>query len=1041
MYNKQIINSMKYLKFLFSPVFMGALFIAFALSMAIATFIENDFGPAVSYSTIYSAWWFELIFVLLALNLTGQIIQYKLLRKEKLPVALFHLAFLLMISGAAITRYTGWEGSMHIREGEVSSTCFSGNDYLGYVVRDAGGKILQEYSEPYLADPASTDDFSHKIKTGSTTYELVLARIIANAVETISDSPDGEPMISLFVTNEMTTRETIVLKRGDSQMVSGLTIGFHPGVPTDITIESDSSQFKIVSLKPMGKMSMMGEGNVIINPGTISVLEPMQIFSIGNIKIVPQKLSMNAVVKPVPGDKSRQPSGINAYIFNLLGEGSSESFYLLERPSERSSRSSINLNGLEFEVFRGPAERTLPFMLRLNDFVLERYPGSSSPSGYRSEITLIDPSSDLSEPASIYMNNILKYRGYRFYQSSYDMDEKGTILSVNHDLPGMLVTYAGYAALFLFILLSLVIKNSSFRKLRATAWSSPLRKATLTLLVLLFAGSLSLVSGQMAAPDKDIATGLGRILVQDQKGRTKPLYTLSSDIVRKVVRENNYKGYSPMQVFAGIWTDFNTWKDIPIIRVSNAELQKIVGISGNMASFTDLVDIDGTGEYELADLVNEAYAKPPARRNKLDKEIMKVDERVNIVYMIYKGDFLKIFPLKDGSDKWGTADEALRNAGSREDSLYLSSVVPMLHESFVYNNSANARQIIESFAGYQERFASYPLPAKAKVNLEILYYKSGVFEKLFPFYFTVGILMLGFLIYLVLRGGKRNNLVLVPLKWILGTGFVFHTLALAARWYISGHSPMSNGYESMIFISWVTLLAGFFFSRRSEFTLSATAVLAGGTLMVAHLSFMDPEITNLVPVLKSYWLTLHVSVITGSYGFLGLGAVLGLISVILLSLVNGSNKSRISETLDELLIINYRSLTLGLYLLTIGTFLGAIWANESWGRYWGWDPKETWSLITIIVYTFVTHSRMIPGLKTIFSFNILALFGFSSVLMTYFGVNYYLSGLHSYAGGDPVPVPAFVYISVLLLIMISIIAYFKYSGLKKEAGNDSAVTH
>jgi cytochrome c-type biogenesis protein CcsB len=242
---------------------------------------------------------------------------------------------------------------------------------------------------------------------------------------------------------------------------------------------------------------------------------------------------------------------------------------------------------------------------------------------------------------------------------------------------------------------------------------------------------------------------------------------------------------------------------------------------------------------------------------------------------------------------------------------------------------------------------------------------------------------------------------------------------------------MSNGYESMIFISWVTLIAGFWFRRKSWFALAATAVLAGMTLMVAHLSFMDPEITALVPVLQSYWLTLHVSVITGSYGFLGLGALLGLIVMILTALARGKNMERIGKTIDDLTVINYKSLTLGLYFLTIGTFLGAIWANESWGRYWGWDPKETWSLITIIVYSFVIHSRIIPGMKDVYTFNVMALFSFASVLMTYFGVNYYLSGLHSYAGGDPVPVPSFVYISVVLLLAIAIIAYRRYLAIEK----------
>jgi cytochrome c-type biogenesis protein CcsB len=235
----------------------------------------------------------------------------------------------------------------------------------------------------------------------------------------------------------------------------------------------------------------------------------------------------------------------------------------------------------------------------------------------------------------------------------------------------------------------------------------------------------------------------------------------------------------------------------------------------------------------------------------------------------------------------------------------------------------------------------------------------------------------------------------------------------------------------MTFISWAILLAGFIFSRKSAFTLSAAAVLAGMTLMVAHMSFMDPEITNLVPVLKSYWLTLHVSVIVSSDGFLGVGAILSLINLILLSLSNDNNRNRISATIDELTVINFKTLTIGLYLLTIGTFLGAVWANESWGRYWGWDPKETWSLITIIIYSIVIHSRRIPGMKDIFTFNLISLFAFSSVLMTYFGVNYYLSGMHSYASGDPVPVPTFVYAAVIVLVAISLLAYTKYKTAKK----------
>jgi cytochrome c-type biogenesis protein CcsB len=469
-----------------------------------------------------------------------------------------------------------------------------------------------------------------------------------------------------------------------------------------------------------------------------------------------------------------------------------------------------------------------------------------------------------------------------------------------------------------------------------------------------------------------------------------------------------------------------------MIRVSNKELQKSLAIRGNMATFSDLVNLEGNGAYKLSQEINAAYAKSPGERSKFDKEVMKVDERVNIVYMIYKGDFMKVFPLKDGTTNWGSAQEAMKHAVSREDSVYLTNISSLLSESLQVNNAVSARQICESITGYQNRFAGYELPSETKISAENLYYRMGIFEKLFPFYATIGILMLIGLITMVIMGKREKSLLVKILGWLLFAGFLLHTFGFGLRWYVAGHTPLSNGYESMIFISWVTLLAGFIFSRKSDFALSATAVLAGMTLMVAHLSFMDPEITNLVPVLKSYWLTLHVSVITGSYGFLGLGAILGIITMILLALVNDRNRERISETIDELAVINFRTLTLGLYFLTIGTFLGAIWANESWGRYWGWDPKETWSLITIIIYTLVTHSRMIPGMKNIYTFNLLSLFGFSSVLMTYFGVNYYLSGLHSYASGDPVPVPVFVYVAVIVLVGLSVMAYLKYRKYSKQ---------
>ena len=241
--------------------------------------------------------------------------------------------------------------------------------------------------------------------------------------------------------------------------------------------------------------------------------------------------------------------------------------------------------------------------------------------------------------------------------------------------------------------------------------------------------------------------------------------------------------------------------------------------------------------------------------------------------------------------------------------------------------------------------------------------------------------------------------------------------------YISGHAPWSNGFESMTYIGWATVLAGFIFAKRSPITLASTAILTGLILFVAHLSWMNPQVTNLVPVLNSYWLSIHVSMITASYGFLGLSALLGFITLILFLVAKPTNVKQISFSIKELNAINEMSLMIGLAMLTLGNFLGGVWANESWGRYWGWDPKETWALVTILVYAVVIHVRFIKSIYNEFNFSVISLLSFTSVLMTYFGVNYYLAGMHSYAKGDPVPIPDFVPISYGVIAVVIALAY------------------
>jgi cytochrome c-type biogenesis protein CcsB len=398
-------------------------------------------------------------------------------------------------------------------------------------------------------------------------------------------------------------------------------------------------------------------------------------------------------------------------------------------------------------------------------------------------------------------------------------------------------------------------------------------------------------------------------------------------------------------------------------------------------------------------------------------------------------DFLRILPKAgDKTGKWYNPEEA-HDAFSGEESDFTHNIVPAYFQVLetekqtgIYTQSEEYLAAIKS---YQEKYGKENLPNPSRTRLEQFYNKAGIFGRLSNIYGLIGfvLLMLHFIQIFVTR--LKLEKVISIASWLVIVTFAFHTAGLIMRWYISGHAPWTNGYEALVYISWATILAGLIFSRKSKITLAATAILAFLILMVAHLSWMDPEITNLVPVLKSYWLVIHVAIITASYGFLALGAIMAAFNLVLMILKSEKTMQRVDLVIQELSFIMEMTLMVGLFMVSVGTFLGGVWANESWGRYWGWDAKETWALFTVIVYSFIAHMRMVPGLKGVYAFNLASLLGFSSVIMTYFGVNYYLSGLHSYAAGDPLPVPTFVYYTVVIVSIVGLMAYLNHRKLEK----------
>ncbi|MEG0462658.1 cytochrome c biogenesis protein CcsA [Bacteroides sp.] len=688
----------------------------------------------------------------------------------------------------------------------------------------------------------------------------------------------------------------------------------------------------------------------------------------------------------------------------------------------------------------------LPFQIKLNDFKLMRYPGSQSPSAYESHVVITGTDGQRAEVIS--MNNVVQQDGYRLYQSSFDKDEQGTVLTVNHDTVGSTITYTGYFILLIGILWILLGRSSRFAMLnrQLKELTDKHSKAMIWMLFALCSApalSAATVNPSVAAPtdapqtviNADHAREYGKLLVQCASGRIEPVDTYATKLLRKLYRDDTYRGLSGTQVILGIIANPEQWQNEPLIRLGNEEIHTLLGgaTSGKYVTFHSLFDEEGN--YKLTLPLQKLYERPSAQRTKLEKDLVKLDERVNIFYALQQGEMMNILPLKDdAAHKWYSPGEDL-SAFSGRDSLFAAKIfgwyVQELVEAQHTGNYAPAKEVIGMINTYQHAQAHQSLINEGRIRAELCYNRLNLFAHASKAYLMSGLVLLILLIFGILYPQQR--------KWRLA-GYFFiglpvlvflaHTAGIGMRWYISGQAPWSNAYESMIYVAWASALGGLLFIRRSPITLSLATILAGVILFVANLNSMDPEITPLVPVLQSYWLMIHVAVITASYGFFGISFLIG--SLTIGTLAFSKRLQALEPKLQELRIINEMCITIGLCLLTAGTFIGAIWANESWGRYWGWDPKETWALITMIVYALVLHARLVKRFRTMLAFSVLSVYALSSVLMTYFGVNYYLAGLHSY-GSTEAPVAVHLLIGLYgVITVITIRAFFKRGTQKPD---------
>ena len=1043
----------KIIAFLFSTRLMAILFIIYAISMGTGTFLENDYGTTAARIWIYNAWWFEVIMLLFLINFFGNIFRYKLFKKEKLPTLILHLSFVLILLGAAITRYISYEGIMPIREGVTTNKFLSTDTFLQYYITgDINGEPMRRKGSKKLELAGATQSENHFIintdfKGQPVTLEY--EKFIQGAEEGLVISDDGDLYLKLVEAGSG-ERHDHFLKEGEVANIHNLLFALNKPTEGAINITYNKNEEYTIETPFEGSyMRMADQFKGAVAKDSIQPLQLRSLYQLAGTQFVfpdPVTKGIYDIIEIPIKEKNQQ----DALIVNVEANGESKQFKLLGAKGTVNEFKQYKIGGLEIAMRYGSKELELPFSLKLKDFIATKYPGTETGyAAFKSKVDLIEKEKTTAH--EIFMNNVLDHKGFRFFQASFDTDEKGTVLSVNHDYWGTWITYIGYTLLYIGMMMILFIKGSRFKSLEKKLNTIKLKKTSLVVIALF---------GFMI-PDTEAQTGFstdmhlrptkkqldslilvnkvtkahgekfGSIIVQDAGGRMKPVNTFASELLRKLSKKDNYEGLDGNQVLISMLENPIVWYNIPLIYIDkkNDSIRKILGTPKG-EKHVALVDLfDKQGNYKLEPYLRAATSTNTP--NQFEKDFIKTHEKFFLLNAALSGSVLRIFPKPDDeNNKWVSPPALNEVKFSGMDSVYTRQIIPLYREELQAAKKTGdyekAEYYINSINKFQEKYGSEVLPDQKKIDAELFLNKYDVFRTIYRYYLMFGILLLFILIFQIFKDNKLIRILINVFKSLVVLVFLMHTVGLIMRWYVSGHAPWTDAYESMIYVAWATQFFGLALGRKSNLTIGATAFVTAIILYFAHQSWLDPAIANLKPVLDSYWLMIHVAVIVASYGPFILGSILGIISLLLMILTTKKNKAKIKLNIEELTIVTEMSLTIGLVMLTIGNFLGGQWANESWGRYWGWDPKETWALVSIMVYAFVIHMRLVPGFRGKWTFNFAAMIAVATVLMTYFGVNFYLSGLHSYASGDQPVTPSFVWKSITFFIIIGGLSLWRY---------------
>lgn len=644
---------------------------------------------------------------------------------------------------------------------------------------------------------------------------------------------------------------------------------------------------------------------------------------------------------------------------------------------------------------QGMKEEKLPFSLCLKKFEAKMHDGTNAVADYSSKFTVID-GDDKSE-GEVSMNNIYSHRSYRLYQSSYDEDGKGSVLAINADPYGIPVTYTGYALLFISLVWMLFDPKGGYRKLLK---SPLLKKGALITALILSMGNIQTLHAESATGNlqnavlpKETAEKFGElhILYND---RICPVQTFALDFCKKIYGARSYQGLTAEQVLSG-WVFYgNTWANEPFIKIKSGEMKTAMNLP-DYASLNTFFNRE-MGGYTIGQYVQEYYN---GQQDKFHQQAADIDGKIQIIMELREGISLKVLPytftknvkatknhpfIKAGTTTWFSPVDKLPEAVEQQHALYIKNVFSLLNGDVKAGNISRVNEFFVKMKKYQEVSSGNSLPTATQYKAERINNAFPFATILFMANLTLGFIALFYTIYRMTKK-KEIKVLNIALPILLGVSFLALTFGLALRWIISGNVPMSNGYESMLTVAWFVMLIAIFMQFRIRLVMVFGFLLSGFFLLVSHINQMDPAIGQMMPVLNSPLLSMHVSIIMMSYALLSLTFICGIMGICMRS--HGEELQALSR------VFLYPALT----CMGFGIFIGAIWANVSWGNYWSWDSKETWALITFMIYAVVVHTQSLPVFRKPLVYHIYITLAFLSIAMTYFGVNYFLTGMHSYA--------------------------------------------